>query len=95
MGKKHKRNMSPEELANHEIAVRLRRMSDRQLVEALQRSPATNAPAAAPLDTDPQAQELSPVEILLQELSAGRCKGVGKVTTGKVSQFAVALGLLK
>lgn len=94
MAKKHKRNLSPEELANHETAVRLRRMSDQQLVEAFQRSHSTQEPATVPLDTDPQEQALSPVEILLQELSAGHCKGVGKVTADKVSQFAAALGLL-
>ncbi len=93
MSKKRKCRMTPEEIAVHEEAVRLRRMSDRQLVEAFNRS--TGAQTAATPANDPQEDNnTSPVETLLQGLSDGKCSGIGGATAYKVSQFAAELGLI-
>jgi len=93
MAKKRKSRMSPEELSVHEQAVRLRRMSDKQLIEAFNRS--TGAQAADKPANEPQGdKDASPVETLLQALSDGKCRGIGGATAYRVSQFAAELGLI-
>ncbi len=89
MSKKRKCKMTPEELTIHEQAVKLRHMSDKQLIEAFNRS---TGPQAA--DTPANEKDTSPVKTLLQALSDGKCKGIGGATAYRVSQFAVEMGLV-
>lgn len=85
--------MSPEELAIHEQAVKLRRMSDRQLMEAFSRSTdAQNADKHA--NGVQEYKDASQIQTLLKALSDGKCKGVGGATAYRVSQFASELGLV-
>lgn len=93
MGKKHKCRMTPEEIAVHDEAIRLRRMSDRQLVEEFHRSKDADR-ATTPADGQQGDKHRSPVETLLQGLSDGKCKGIGGATAYRVSQFAAELGLI-
>ncbi len=75
-------------------AVRLRRMSDKQLIEAFNRSTGAQA-ADKPADGPQGNKDVSPVKTLLQALSDGKCKGIGGATAYRVSQFAVELGLME
>ncbi len=90
MSKKRKCRMTPEEITIHEEAVRLRRMTDKQLVEAFNRSTGAQA-TANDLKED---NNTFPVETLIQGLSDGKCRGIGGATACKVSQFAAELGLI-
>ena len=86
MGKKRKCRMTPEEMEVHEQAIRLRRMTDAQLVAAVQ-GPGRR-PGKAPVASRDR------VVALLDGLSAGECKGVAGATAFKVRQYAVDKGLL-
>jgi len=85
--------MNPEEIAVHEEAVRLRRMTDKQLVEAFHRSQSVQAITAS-VSNQQEENNVSPVGTLLKGLSEGKCKGIGKMTARKISQFATGLGLI-
>lgn len=90
MGKTRKCRLTPEELAIHEEAVKLRKMTDRQLVMASRgvqrRSPAVSE-APAQKDTDG-------VKKLIEGLSRGDCKGVKGATVYKITEYAEEMGLL-
>lgn len=81
-----KRNRTAEEKAIHEEAVRLRKMTDRQLVEEFHR-------AAEPEAADPN-ENTSAIEKLLSALSDGECKGIKGATAYKITQFATEKGLI-
>ena len=72
---------SDEERIIHNEAVRLRRMTDAQLVETARRA---QRPAAGD----------DKLRTLLTALSAGECKGVKGATAYKIEQFAQEKGLL-
>lgn len=93
MAKKRKCRMTPEEIAIHDEAVRLRRMSDKQLVEEFHRSKDADT-ASKPVDGSQGDNTATPIETLLQGLSDGKCKGIGGATAYRVSQFAAELGLV-
>ncbi len=92
MAKKRKCRMSPEELAVHEQAVRLRRMSDKQLIEAFHR--AAEPSSIAPQRRQDGAEDTTAVEKLLNALAEGKCKGIKGGNAYKVSQLAVEMGLV-
>lgn len=100
MSKKRKCRMTPEELAIHKEAVRLRGMTDRQLVEQFHRATeAETAPTAPPMAQDSSGEvraigNTSAVETLLNALSEGKCKGIKGATAYKVAQFAAEMGLI-
>ena len=73
---------SEEERRIHEEAVRLRKMTDAQLVEAL--------PPAAP-----EAVADVRLENLLAGLEAGECKGVKGATVYKITEFARERGYIQ
>ena len=73
---------SEEERRIHEEAVRLRKMTDAQLVEAL-------TPAA------PEAVADVRLESLLAGLEAGECKGVKGATVYKITEFARERGYIQ
>ncbi len=95
-----KKNKTPEERAMHEEAVRLRKMTDKQLVEQFHRaaepemasSPSHKAEEASK-DAMPN-ENTSEIQKLLTALSKGECKGIKGATVYKISQFAAEKGLL-
>ncbi len=90
MAKKRKCRYTPEELEIHNEAVKLRKMTDAQLVEAFK---SANSPQKAVLDAEPN-KDAGKVEKLLKGLFRGDCKGVKSATAYKVQQYAVEIGVL-
>ena len=100
-----KRNrQTAEEAAIHTEAVRLRKMTDAQLValvkEGRERRKPTDASqklAEAPqasAETLGRAKSQAGVKTLLEALEAGRCKGVKGATTYKIAEMAKELRLV-
>ena len=101
MSKKRKCRYTPEELAIHEEAVKLRKMTDRQLVEMLHGQKADTevcaerpTASAASSDEDMAGKDTNGVQTLLNELAEGKCKGVKGATVYKITEFAAGLGLI-
>lgn len=100
MGKRRKCRYTAEELAIHEEAVRLRKMTDKQLVEEFHRAAepemAVREPERAQDGSNGQDPNNSPsaIETLLNALSEGKCKGIKGATAYKVAQFAAEMGLI-
>lgn len=100
MAKKRKCRYTTEELAIHEEAVRLRKMTDKQLVEEFHRAADTEAAVRVP-DVAQNGENgagpnenTSAVEKLLSALSDGKCKGIKGATAYKIAQFAAEMGLI-
>ena len=95
-----KRNRTAEEKAIHEEAVRLRKMTDRQLVEEFHRAaePEANLSSSHEAQNEPEAadpnENTSAIEKLLSALSDGECKGIKGATAYKITQFATEKGLI-
>ena len=97
MAKKRKCRYTPEELNIHEEAVKLRKMTDAQLVEAFRNAKmVATAPSVAHdgAESDSPKNDTTDIEKLLQALSEGKCKGVGGGTSYKIMQFAKEIGLI-
>lgn len=100
MGKKRKCRYTPEELALHKEAVRLRNMTDRQLVEEFHRAADTELVASGPSVAQAATEDGTPigdtsaVKTLISALSEGRCKGIKSATAYKVAQLATEMGLM-
>lgn len=100
MSKKRKCRYTAEEQAIHEEAVRLRKMTDRQLVEEFHRAADTETVVRThtePQDTPEKAEakENTPdVEKLLNALSEGQVKGIKSGISYKVAQLAKEMGLI-
>ena len=100
MSKKRKCRMTPEEQALHREAVRLRNMTDKQLVEQFHRAAepemAVSARSVAQdgAKADTPIGNTSAVQTLLTALSEGKCKGIKGATAYKVAQFAAEMGLV-
>lgn len=100
MAKKRKCRYSAEELALHEEAVRLRKMTDRQLVEEFHRAAEPEVPPSKPetaqngTETNEAKKNTSDVEKLLSALSEGKCKGIKGATAYKITEFATEMGLI-
>lgn len=100
MSKKRKCRYTAEEQAIHEEAVRLRKMTDKQLVEEFHRAADTEICVRTP--TEPQAapdeaevkKNTSDVEKLLSALSEGKAKGIKSGIAYKVAQLAEEMGLI-
>lgn len=100
MSKTRKCRYTAEELAIHEEAVRLRKMTDKQLVEEFHRAADTEVAVRVPnvaqnseKEADPN-ENTSAVEKLLSALSDGKCKGIKGATAYKIAQFAAEMGLI-
>lgn len=100
MAKKRKCRYTAEELAIHEEAVRLRKMTDKQLVAEFHRAAdeettvrtSTEAQAAT---EEAEANENTPaIKKLLNALSDGKCKGIKGATVYKITEFAKEMGLI-
>lgn len=78
------KNLTPEQRKTHDLAVKLRKLPDEQLVERLKTQPA------------PVRREEPPnkVEDFLRELSEENLHGIGKITIKKISEFAKEKGYI-
>ena len=100
MAKKRKCRYTAEELAIHEEAVRLRKMTDKQLVTEFHRAgeqeTPPNAPDVLPISSDSNEAEenTNGVKKLLEALAEGRCKGIKSGYTYKIAQLAEEMGLI-
>lgn len=99
MAKKRKCKYTPEELRVHEQAVRLRKLTDAQLVEAFDNAKqdvSRNSPSV-PLNGSKSVEVTSDTDAinkLLQAISDGKCKGVKSKTAYKIEELAKELGLI-
>lgn len=95
-----KRNRTAEEKAIHEEAVRLRKMTDRQLVEEFHRAAEPEVSLSSYHEAQDEAETADPnentsaIEKLLSALSDGECKGIKGATAYKITQFATEKGLI-
>lgn len=95
-----KRNRTAEEKAIHEEAVRLRKMTDRQLVEEFHRAAESEVSLSSSHEAQDEAEAADPnentsaIEKLLSALSDGECKGIKGATAYKITQFATEKGLI-
>lgn len=100
MSKRRKCRYTPEEQAIHDEAVRLRKMTDKQLVEEFHRAAELETALSLPevAQDSPEAAEpkkyTSDVEKLLSGLSEGKCKGIKGATVYKLTEFAKEMGLM-
>lgn len=100
MSKKRKCRYTPEELSLHKEAVRLRNMTDRQLVEAFHRAAEPEMAARVPSvaqesqETEEPIGNTSAVQKLLTALADGKCKGIKSGIAYKVAQLAEEMGLI-
>ena len=100
MSRKKNCRRTPAEQAIHEEAVRLRRMTDKQLVEQFHRAADSSmAPRGPQVPQEPsekpgQENTRSSLEKLLSALSEGKCKGIKGATVYKLTEFASEMGLL-
>ena len=98
MSKKRKCRMDREEILIHDEAVRLRKMTDRQLVGAFRMAAEDKAKADEARKPKEERKEsdgqLSGLEIVIQGIADGKIKGVGKVTSYKIAEFAREQGIL-
>lgn len=97
MAKKRKCRYTQEELNTHEEAVRLRKMTDAQLVGVVREARMAAAGSRVAQDGtngNTPTTDTSGVERLLQDLSDGKCKGVGGGTAYKIIEYARRTGLI-
>ena len=90
MAKKRKCRYTPEELEIHEQAVKLRKMTDEQLVTAFRNA---SAPSSAVSEQEVK-KGTDGVRKLIEGLSRGDCKGVKGATVYKIQQYAEEMGLI-
>ena len=99
MAKKRKCKYTPEELRIHEQAVRIRKLTDAQIVEAFNNAH-QNTPENCPripqngMETEKATNNTDAINKLLQAISDGQCKGVKSKTAYKIEELAKELGLL-
>lgn len=100
MSKKKNCRRTPEEQALHREAVRLRNMTDKQLVEQFHRAAEPKMVASVPdtaqvcAEADTHGRDTSAVQRLLTALQEGKCKGIKGANAYKVAQFAAEMGLV-
>lgn len=93
MAKKRKCRYTAEELDIHDQAVKLRKMTDKQLVEAFNTAQNASDTSECRLQDD-RTNYTGGVERLLKELSEGKCKGVKNATVYKITEFAKEMELI-
>nr|DAG87043.1 MAG TPA: hypothetical protein [Caudoviricetes sp.] len=100
MSRKRKCRYTPEELALHKEAVRLRNMTDKQLVEEFHRAADTELVVSSPSVAQDGTEAAGPigdtsaVKMLVTALAEGKCKGIKSATAYKVAQLATEMGLM-
>lgn len=90
MSKIRKCRMEPGQLEIHEEAVKLRKMTDEQLVMAFR---AARVAPAAVSDGEPK-KDTDGVRKLLEGLYRGDCKGIKSANAYKIEEYAAEMGLL-
>lgn len=101
MSKKRKCRYTPEEAALHKEAARLRRMTDKQLVEEFHRAAEPEVAASVPSVAQDVPKGDTPIgntgalEKLLNELSDGKCFGIKGATVYKICTYAKERGYLE
>ena len=78
------KNMTPEQRKTHDLAVKLRKLPDEQLVERLKTQPALVCREEPP----------NRVENFLRELEEENLRGIGKITIKKIGEFAKEKGYI-
>lgn len=97
MAKKRKCRYTQEEISIHEQAVKLRKMTDKQLVDTFNEARYSSQNVS---DTSKMAEstihktDTDGIRKLLKELSEGKCKGIKNGTVYKLTEFAAEMGLL-
>ena len=100
MSRKKNCRRTPAEQAIHDEAVRLRRMTDKQLVEQFHRAAEPEVAASGPSVAQAGAEERTPigdtsaVQTLITALSEGKCKGIKSGIAYKVAQLAAEMELI-
>ena len=102
MGKKRKCRMDREELYIHDEAVRLRKMTDRQLVGAFRMATEDHRVGAKTMEKPKEApkspeakKDTTGLEKVIQGISEGKVKGIGRVTSYKIAEYAREIGVLE
>ena len=90
MAKKRKCRYTTEELEVHNEAVKLRKMTDEQLVMAFR---GANSSSCDVLEDKP-SKPSDGIRKLLDGLSRGDCKGIKGATVYKLTQYAEEVGLI-
>lgn len=90
MAKKRKCRYTPEELAIHDEAVKLRKLTDKQLVDRVR---GAHAASLASLE-DKERKDKDGVKKLIDGLSRGECRGIKGATAYKITEYATEIGLL-
>lgn len=90
MAKKIKCRYTAEEAEIHAEAVRLRKMTDEQLVTAFR---ATTKAAEAHSSADP-TNSTNGIKMLIEGLAKGECKGIKGATAFKIAEYATEKGLI-
>ena len=88
MAKKRKCRYSAEELYIHEQAVKLRKMTDKQLVTAFNNAKNTSQDKVYTNNT-------GSIQELLNKLSDGKCKGIKSEIVHKLTEFCYESGLIE
>lgn len=78
------KNLTSEQKRTHDLAVKLRKLPDKQLVERLKTQPASVYKEESP----------NKVEDFLRELSEENLRGIGKITIKKIGEFAKEKGYI-
>lgn len=85
MAKERKCKLTVKELEVHKQAVKLRKMTDEQLVAAFQNAKSTPA----------YTNNTGSIQELLNKLSEGKCKGIKGGIVHKLTEFCYESGLIK
>ncbi len=99
MRKNKKYRYTAEEQAIHEEAMRLRKMTDRQLVEQFHRAADIDIALGVPeiakdCSNKTDSNNTSDIKKLISALSEGKCKGIKGGTVYKITEFATEMGLI-
>ena len=90
MAKKRNCRRTPEEIAIHDRAVKLRKLTDKQLVDTVDCAQARASEAFE----DKTDKDKGAIKKLLDGLSRGECKGVKSATVYKITEYATEAGLI-
>ena len=93
MAKKRRCRRDEEEIRIHDEAVKLRRMTDRQLVGACRMAEWERIVAKKPRQTT-EVANTDALMMVLKGIDEGKIKGMGKVTSYKISDYAKQIGVL-
>lgn len=88
MAKERKCRLTLKEIEVHKQAVKLRKMTDEQLVTAFNNAKNVHQDSAATNNTDI-------IQKLLNELSEGKCKGIKSGIVHKLTEFCYESGLIE